>query len=198
MLGFFLLCQLNPGNGKRSVKRQELISKSSCLQSREETTEKPAEEVTDRAMVWKGSKSLSPAMGIWYILTHKRKHPSLVLSADTSQQSILLPKTKPLSVTVAPVYEPSSCFHLAYLKMRCNKNVDVLRARDWLDSSHCHRNCPPSPFTGFLRHKAISQGHGNNDTEIQSVEIKHTKLTLITAKLCHLSESSSLLFKTIQ
>lgn len=33
---------------------------------------------------------------------------------------------------------------------------------------------------------------------MQNIEIKHKKLTLITAKLCHLSKGSSLLFKTIQ
>lgn len=76
--------------------------------------------------------------------------------------------------------------------------INVLKATDWLDSSHPNRNCLTSPFTGFLWHKTISQGHGNNDAEIQSIEIKHMKLTLITAKLCHLSEGSSLLFKTIQ
>lgn len=75
---FFLVCQLNPGN----VKKQELISKNCCLQSREKTTEKPAEVVRDEAMVWKASKSLFPAMAFWCILTHKRKHPPLVLSAD--------------------------------------------------------------------------------------------------------------------
>lgn len=93
----------------------------------------------------------------------------------------------------------SNRFHLTYLKTRDNKKVSVLRATVWLDSSHPHKNCSPSPsFTGFLQHKTISQGHGNNDTEIQSIEIKHMKLTLITAKLCYLSKGSSLLFKTIQ
>lgn len=151
----------------------------------------------DGAMVWKGSKSLFPAMGTWCILTHKRKHPSLVLSADTSQQGILLSQRKSLSIRMGPVYERYNCFHLAYLKMRYNKEVNVLRATDWLDSSHSQK-LPHIPLYCFLRHKTISQGHGNNDTEIQSIEIKHMKLTLIKAKLCHLSEGSSLLFKTIQ
>lgn len=105
----FLVCQLNPGN----VKTQELISKNCCLQSREKTTEKPAEVVMDEAMVWKGSKILFPAMAIWCILTHKGKHPSLVLSADTSQQGILLSKKRSLSIAVGPVYKQfkslSSC-----------------------------------------------------------------------------------------
>lgn len=85
----FLVCQLNPGN----VKKQELISKNCCLQFREKTTEKPAELVMDEAMMWKGWKSLFPAMAIWCILTHKRKHPSLVVSVDTSQQETLLSKS---------------------------------------------------------------------------------------------------------
>lgn len=93
----------------------------------------------------------------------------------------------------------SNHFHLTYLKTRDNKKVSVLRATVWLDSSHPHKNFSPSPsFTGFLQHKTISQGHGNDNTEIQSIEIKHVKLTLITAKLCHLCKGSSLLFKTIQ
>lgn len=51
---------------------------------------------------------------------------------------------------MGPVYEQFNCFHLAYLTMRFNKKVDVLRATDWLDSSHSHRNCLPSPFTVFF------------------------------------------------
>lgn len=98
---FFLVCLLNPGN----VKKGERISKNCCLQSREKTTEKPAEVVMDEAMTWKGSKSLFPAMATWRILTHKRKHPSLVLSADSSQHGILLSKKRPLSITVSPVCE---------------------------------------------------------------------------------------------
>lgn len=93
----------------------------------------------------------------------------------------------------------SNHFHLTYQKTRDNKKVSIIRATVWLDSSHPDKNCSPSPsFTGLLQHKTISQGHGNNDTEIQSIEIKHMKLTLIKGKLCHLSKGSSLLFKTIQ
>lgn len=89
--------------------------------------QKPAEEVMDGAVVWKGSKSLLPAMGIWCILTHKRKHPSLVLSADTSQQGILSSKRKSLSITVGPVYEWSNCFYLAYLKNKIRQKSQCLQ-----------------------------------------------------------------------
>lgn len=34
-----LLCHMNPGNGKRNVKKWEIVSKSCCLQSREGKTE---------------------------------------------------------------------------------------------------------------------------------------------------------------
>lgn len=169
-----------------------------CLQLREETRQKPAEEVTDGAMVGKGEKSLCLAVGFWYSLMHKGKYPSPAPWADTSQQEILLSKRKSCWKTVGADYKWSSCFHPAYLKTRYNKKGSVLGATHHLDFSHTHRNCPPPPFTSFLGHKTISQGHGNNDAEIQSAEIKHMKLMLITAKLCHLSAGSSLFFKTIQ
>lgn len=115
---FFLLHQLKSGNGKRNVKKEEHISKSCCRQSREETTEKPAEEVMDGAMVWKGFKSLFAATSIWCILTHKKNHPALVLLADISWQGLLFSERKSFSITVGPVSEWSNCFHPAYLKMR--------------------------------------------------------------------------------
>lgn len=97
----FLVCQLNPGN----VKTRSSYQRTAYLQSREKATEKPTEVVMDEAMMWKGSKSLFPAMAVWCILTHKRKHPSMVLPADTSQQGILLSKKRSLSIAVGPVYE---------------------------------------------------------------------------------------------
>jgi len=57
------------------VKRQELISKSCCLHSQEETPEQPAEEVTDGAMVWNGSQSLFPRYGYLVHLDTQKQTP---------------------------------------------------------------------------------------------------------------------------
>lgn len=193
---FFLVCQLNPGN----VKTQELISKN-CLSS--------VKGENNREAYWGGDgrgddvERIEKPFPCYGYLVHPDTQKETPINGTPSRhlpaRNTFIKEKISLNSSGSSLWTIQITF-ISHIKKQetTRKSASSEQQFGWILHTLIKIAPHPPSFTGLLQHKTISQGHGNNDTEIQSIEIKHKKLTLIKGKLCHLSKGSSLLFKTIQ